>query len=576
MSSSLDLARTLRLLDAASLAELLRIRLSSVAGLRDYFDVADALLTPASIHRGLARIPAPALGDPASHLAVFTELGLAGADGLYPEVADELAVVTAPLSGPVSPTADNLGPDVSALAPANVAAIAAEYGLTTVGAIDNLLRALTLEPAKILSRGGVSTHDQARLGRLIETGHGALDDYLHLAAAAGILSADLGYWEPRTGDALTHWHQAALDERWVRLAAAWQRAFVGNVTELLTSSAEWGAGLVARVQQNFPLGHDWLDEKLAAAVAQGQLLGLATPVAGILLRSPLMVALESEGAASAQALVTAALPPAIDSVYVQHDLSIVAPGPLPAHVARRLGQLCIVESHGLAATYRLHPAGITAALLDGMTADEILDLLQSISSTPLPQPVTYLVTETAQRCGSIRVSTQGTGAVISCTDSTVAKAIQADSGLRVLDVTPLDEHTLATPRDAQHAVLSLQAERYPALLENDDGSLSNVIAPRPPRTDKVPTVDPMDALVVRLAGLPESSADDNDAWTTRQIDLAIREKAAIVIAVTMPDGEREFTVIPKGLTNGRLRTRDAKTDVERTLPLSSITALHRV
>ncbi|MEG1391773.1 MAG: hypothetical protein RSC50_02590 [Aurantimicrobium sp.] len=45
------------------------------------------------------------------------------------------------------------------------------------------------------------------------------------------------------------------------------------------------------------------------------------------------------------------------------------------------------------------------------------------------------------------------------------------------------------------------------------------------------------------------------------------------MTVSMPDGEREFTIEPKGFSNGRLRCLDRTTEVERTLPASHITAV---
>jgi hypothetical protein len=51
----------------------------------------------------------------------------------------------------------------------------------------------------------------------------------------------------------------------------------------------------------------------------------------------------------------------------------------------------------------------------------------------------------------------------------------------------------------------------------------------------------------------------------------VRARATIVVAVRLPDGtEREFTIEATGLGGGRLRGLDRTVDVERTLPVSSI------
>ncbi|MWJ78946.1 hypothetical protein DOU01_05930, partial [Clavibacter michiganensis subsp. michiganensis] len=61
------------------------------------------------------------------------------------------------------------------------------------------------------------------------------------------------------------------------------------------------------------------------------------------------------------------------------------------------------------------------------------------------------------------------------------------------------------------------------------------------------------------------------AWTTRQLEAAIRAKAALRVRVRMPDGrEVDHVLEPSSVAGGRLRARDRVADVERTLPLSSV------
>ncbi len=57
----------------------------------------------------------------------------------------------------------------------------------------------------------------------------------------------------------------------------------------------------------------------------------------------------------------------------------------------------------------------------------------------------------------------------------------------------------------------------------------------------------------------------------RQIELAAKGKVAVTVTVRMPDGsEAEYTLEPAAVAGGRLRARDRRADIERTLPLSSI------
>jgi hypothetical protein len=69
-----------------------------------------------------------------------------------------------------------------------------------------------------------------------------------------------------------------------------------------------------------------------------------------------------------------------------------------------------------------------------------------------------------------------------------------------------------------------------------------------------------------------SEPDDDDLL--RQIQLAIKNKATAQVVVQASNGESiEYLIQPVGLANGRLRAKDRKADVERTLPLSSITSI---
>jgi hypothetical protein len=64
------------------------------------------------------------------------------------------------------------------------------------------------------------------------------------------------------------------------------------------------------------------------------------------------------------------------------------------------------------------------------------------------------------------------------------------------------------------------------------------------------------------------SPDDDDLQ--RQIQLAIKNKARARFTVSSSSGEIEFLLEPIGIANGRLRAKDRKADIERTLPITSI------
>src|SRR5690606_5389509 len=74
----------------------------------------------------------------------------------------------------------------------------------------------------------------------------------------------------------------------------------------------------------------------------------------------------------------------------------------------RLRRFADVEGRELAATYRVSASSVNRALAAGETAESIMEFLRSISLTGIPQPLQYVIAETAARYGRVRVGGVGT------------------------------------------------------------------------------------------------------------------------------------------------------------------------
>jgi len=102
-----------------------------------------------------------------------------------------------------------------------------------------------------------------------------------------------------------------------------------------------------------------------------------------------------------------------------------------------------------------------------------------------------------------------------------------------------------------------------------------VISPRTPllTSEHIEVSSTVDLDIQRLREQEEKLGTEPDSDDlARSIQLAIKNKSIIVIGVTSNTGvELEFTLEPIGFANGRLRAKDKKADIERTLPLTSIT-----
>jgi hypothetical protein len=273
------------------------------------------------------------------------------------------------------------------------------------------------------------------------------------------------------------------------------------------------------------------------------------------------------------AAIAAVVPPFAEHVFVQHDFTVVAPGPLRPADDVFMRQLCVVESRGLATTFRITAQGTNHLLAQGTTAAEILEHLTALAATDIPQAVGYFITDLGERFGTIRVREVSGHTVVKASDLLVLRTINADHSLHSLGLRPVSEDSLQTAISAGIVLNALLDAKYPAQLEDATGNI--IAAPVHRRSIELQPepVSPHVALVQRLRGSREAATTDDATWIARQLDVAVREKSILIVTVSMPDGEREFTIEPKGFSNGRLRCLDRTTEVERTLPASHITAV---
>jgi len=186
----------------------------------------------------------------------------------------------------------------------------------------------------------------------------------------------------------------------------------------LAAAPAGAAAVVARLDWSAPRRAGRLRGRLAEwTLREAAWLGVtgagAVSTAGIALLGPTRAAggaPAGDGGAARRpdvvagaAALDAALPEPVDHVLLQADLTAVAPGPLESQLARRLQLVADVESRGGATVYRFTAGSVRRALDTGWTAIELHEFLGSVSRTPVPQPLTYLVDDTARTFGSVRV-----------------------------------------------------------------------------------------------------------------------------------------------------------------------------
>ncbi|MBP3976045.1 helicase-associated domain-containing protein [Microbacterium sp. BLY] len=528
-------------------------------GWQDLFDAAEALLEPSSVGRALPLLTASeaaalvdaVAGDGAGdERARLTALALLRPDGTpHPPVSEAVAERSrpAPLDETPTPAASEA-----------VAAHAAERAFTTVGVLADILLLARDQPFTLLMGGAVSAGQKRQLSELgldVES----VDPLVALALRADLATpADRLL---RTTTTAEDWLRSPATARWARLATAFRDTLPRG---LRSASGGWIPASA------WPHAHPWDPSWPAEAARQAEaarLLGLIAEDGS----EPAWAHALRRGDAADPSGLSALLPTEVDRIFLQNDLTAIAPGPLQPALDVRLRTLARRESAAQASSYRFTAESVAHAFAAGEDEASILEFLGGISLTGIPQPLGYLVAQTAQRHGLVRVSVDDeTGRTrVESADPHLLEAMAVDQSLRPLGLTA-HVGSLTTKVGQDTVYWALTDARYPATLVDRDGAVTVRTRHAAATAEPVATPD-YGPLIARLRARQGPDADA--AWLDRELEAAVRAKAVLRVTVGMPDGStRDLLLEATGLGGGRLRGRDRAADVERTLPVSSIRA----
>jgi hypothetical protein len=343
--------------------------------------------------------------------------------------------------------------------------------LATVDRLARLLDAIGQNPPPALKSGGLGIRELRRLAKSMGVDEliAAMDVEV-LAAAGMIAAADsrgrmTESWTP-TADAddfldgpdEAAWAQVAtvwLDLRrsparvgtrdgndkvlnalsaelsWIR-GPAERRFVLGALAELPPGTGLDPQALSARLAWRSPLRPaEQREAVLSSTIAEATAMGVVA-FTSLTTAGRQLLAGSVEGAESA---LVAALPEPVDTVMVQADLTVVAPGRLVPRLAARLNQVADIESAGSATVYRVTPQSIRRALDSGVSATDLHELFSVHSVTGVPQALSYLIDDVGRRYGVLRVGQASTylrsddPALI---DQAIAEAASYGVGLRRL------------------------------------------------------------------------------------------------------------------------------------------------
>ena len=317
---------------------------------------------------------------------------------------------------------------------------------------------------------------------------------------------------------------------------------------------------------------------------------------------PLGLSSSSPAAPSrAAAALDKLLPPPVDHLLVQADLTVVVPGPPESGLAAELALVAEHESAGGASVYRVTPESVRRALDAGHTAADLQNMFNRRSRTAVPQSLTYMIDDVARRHGGLRLG--AAGCYLRSEDNALLIEVAADRRLSGLSLRSLAPTVLISPYLVSRVLDELRAAGYAPVQEDGGGGL--VIARTrafraPPRrstlslpafadTGRGLTAPRLAAAVealrrgdaaartarrapatVRTAGPSDSQAHTNAMAVLQQ---AVRDKAPVWVGYVDAHGSTTSRLLrPVSIGGGYLRAQDERTDMLHTFALHRITA----
>ncbi len=507
----------------------------------------------------------------------------------------------------------------------------------TLRLVGDILHVVREQPLATLRSGGVGVREMRRLAELLRIDQPRAGLLLELCGLAGLirLDVDSSSWvQPPE----LEWLALPRQEQWLWLVNAWlaservpsmvgqpinkfpgtasHRAGSGSTVIALSAEAQRPDAPVVRrrileildeltAEAEAPDGTapvldtaavlqraEWAQPRMArrfsslirGVLAEAEILGLLG--SGAL--SQLGSAIADDKPDAALSILGEHLPAELNHVLLQADLTAVAPGYLAPALTEKLSLMADAEGQGPATIYRFSPGSIRRALDAGHDASSVLQFLKEHSATAVPQPLQYLVEDTAARHGRLRV-----GAAASFVQSEDEGALLGlltgpkTEGLGLVRIAPTVLISSAPPRETAQVLRSL------GLSPSFDDSAQPVLrlrrAPAPSAPSRpvytAPRTAPpaeevqaqLDVLRHRPAAVGNHGPDgDHAGEAATQLGLealqrAIRLKQRISMNVVDGMGNANLEiVVPLSVSGGRVRVFDPAKDTERVLSIHRI------
>ena len=289
--------------------------------------------------------------------------------------------------------------------------------------------------------------------------------------------------------------------------------------------------------------------------------------------------------------VNAALPTPIDFITIQSDQTAIAPGPLQHDLAVELSQMADIESRGAATVYRFTESSIRRGLDHGKSSAEIIKSLTKISKTALPQPLEYLIADTARKHGQLRV-----GAIhcyLRCEDPSLLTEILADKRIDIA-LRQIAPTVLVSDFDIDEVLNVLRNCGYLPAAESAQGILLTSPhnkrvknRPKPPRIVgeiEPPTSEAITAAIRAIKVGEQSTAKQSQLRSSGAIPRTTANETLDVLSKNLNKtlsigyadnngGVSHRIIDPQQISNGMLLARDHGTGELQTFKIIRITGV---
>ncbi|MGX1368968.1 hypothetical protein RKD19_004327 [Streptomyces canus] len=364
----------------------------------------------------------------------------------------------------------------------------------------SVLSACASAPPTRLKSGGVGARELARLGRAAQADDTVVRIVLETAYAAGLLAPD-GDRVPPT-EAYDAWAEQEPAEQFAVLLRAWQdlpltpstaRDEDGKALPALAGAPDCGGCLQARrglltaaaglpagqgvkvtselgplVAWHRPLADDASPQDTApfsTVIRESELLGVLARGA----LSPLGAHLAAHADKELDNTARRLLPRATTTARIGADLTAVVTGTPSARLSALLDSVADRETSGTASVWRFSGSSVRRAMDAGHTPDEIVANLAAGSATVLPQPLTYLIADTARGHGRVRIAPAA--CVIHGDEPALLAELAAHRALSKLALRQLAPTVLVSGSPPATTLAALRAAGYAPVAESAGGTV---------------------------------------------------------------------------------------------------------